>query len=277
MNKFRNVFSKTLRQSGKFVGTIGLAGLIMATSACGGSVEANPSNQTTPIPSGTVAASPKSSIAGTAVNGIPTKPELAYDGKNYYVQTTIADDDPAMTYNPNITTDVARNLFTPEELKEGQIFATKFVAEEVLDSTLNDNYSDKDTIDKWVTKNKEKFAPEQYDSFVKNLNRPYTNEDEVLVRGGYRENKYELTSGVEQTRILSRSITPTVIRADTIGGKPYVEYEAKVRVAYKVKVNGQDTVETVDAKLQTILYKDPTTGKWGIAGANNIFTPTFAG
>lgn len=272
IRSWKNALPATMRRTGKLVVAVGLAGVIMTTSACSGTSEVN-----TPVsPSATAASEIKSSVAGTVVNGIPTKPELAFDGKNYYVQTTIADDDPAMTYDRNITTDIARNLYTHEELADGQVFATKFVAEEVLDSTLNDNPTDKGTIEKWFAKNKENIDPEQHQSFVTALNEPPNGENEFLIRGDYRAGAYQLASGADQLRVLSRTITPTAIRADTIDGKPYVEYEAKVRVAYNAKINGLNSTETVDAKVQTTLRKDPTSGKWVIAGANNVFTPTTA-
>lgn len=266
----------TLRNPGKLLVVAGLAGVLMATTACGGAVEANPAATSAPIASETVAGPPKSSTAGTVVNGIPTKPELAFDGKNYYVQTTIADNDPAMTYDPAKSSRQANERFSPDELADGQKFATKFVVEEVLDSIINDNHGDKETVTEWLDANKDKLDPAQYASFADNLNAPYDPEDAFLLRGVHREGKYELVSGPDQTRVLSRTITPTVIRADTIESKNYVEYEVQVRVAYKVKLNGQDTVETVDAKIQTVLGKDPVTNKWFIAGANNKFTPTPA-
>lgn len=270
---WKSALPATLRRTSKVVGAVGLAGVIMATSACSGTSEAN-----TPAPSAssTVAAEPKSSIAGTVVNGIPTKPELAYDGKNYYVQTTIADDDPAMIYDEMKVRTNVFSLFSVDEIKEGQKLATKFVAEEVLDSTLNDNHADKETIDKWLAANKEKIDPAQYDLFAKHVHAPYNPDDSFLVMGVHREGKYELVSGPEQTRILSRTITPTVTRGDTIDGKKYIEYEVKARVAYKVKLNGQDTIETVDAVIQTILSKDTVTNKWHISGSTNKFTPTPA-
>lgn len=237
------------------------------TSACAGAA---------PVASETVSAEPKPSVAGTVVNGIPTKPELAFDGKNHYVQTTIADDDPAMIYDPATATDIAITLWREDELADGQKFATKFLAEEVLDSIINDNHADTGNIDKWLSAHKEKFDPAQYDGFAANLHRPYTPKDDVLLRGGYREGKYELVSGSDQTRIQSRTITPTLIRAQIKDGKPYVEYRAQVRVAYKVKLNGQDTIETVVAKVATVMSKDMQTNKWQIAGMWNEFTPNPA-
>lgn len=260
-----------MKNSRNAMTAIGIAAVLMLGTGCGGTT-----TPAAPIASETVSAEPKSSIAGTVVNGIPTKPELAFDGKNSYVQTTISDDDPAMIYDEMKVRTNVFSLFSVDEIKEGQKLATKFVAEEVLDSILNDNYADKETIAKWLDANKEKFDPAQYDNFAKHLNAPYNPDDPFLVMGVHREGKYELVSGPDQIRIQSRTITPTIIRGDTVEGKPYVEYEVKVRVAYKVKLKGQDTIETVDAVIQTTLGKDPVTNKWYISGSTNKFTPTPA-
>lgn len=248
---------------------IGLGAVLLLGTGCSATTPA----PAAPIASETVSAEPKSSIAGTVVNGIPTKPELAFDGKNYYVQTTIADDDPAMILDMNIVGQKARTLFTPEELKEAQQFATRYVAEEVLDSIMNDRPNDAETATRWLDANKDKFDPTQADDFVEYMNKP-ANLESFLLRGFYREGKYELVSGPEQTRVLSRTLTPVVIQGAVQNGTSYIEYEVQARVAYKVKLNGQDTVETVDARIQTTLSKKPATGKWVIAGADNKYTPT---
>jgi hypothetical protein len=284
---WKHTLPETLRRGRKTFGAIGVAGVIMATSACG---PAGDMNNPAPSPSVTISAEANSTVAGTVVNGIQTKKELANDGKVNYVQTSIADSDFASAYNPLIVTDIALKLHTPEELAEGQKVASRFVTEEVIDSTLNDNPSDQETINKWVEKNRSKFDPEQIDGFIKSLQTPAKNlenpsatsgtssvrQDTFLIRGSYREGKYTLVNGNNQTRVLSRTITPTAIRADTIGGKPYVEYESTIRVAYGVKINGVLSQEIVTGTVQTTLRKDPASGNWLIAGATNKFDITPA-
>lgn len=268
---WKHTLPETIRRSRKTFGAIGVAGVIMATSACGPAVD---NNNPPPSPSVTISAEAKSTVAGTVVNGIPTKGELANDGKGNYVQTTISSDDPANSWDSMKTTTKAHGLFTYDEFADGQRFAAKFVAEEVLDSEINDNPGNKEVIDRWVSKNGDKIDPAMRQAFVDSLSAPVANKEDFLVRGTYRQGKYDLVSGENQTRIASRTITPTAVRGDTINGKNYVEYEFDVNTTYNVKIDGRDAKEGITGKIQIIMGKNTTTNQWEIAGANNTFQVT---
>lgn len=268
---WKHTLPETIRRSRKTFGAIGVAGVIMATSACGPAVD---NNNPPPSPSVTISAEAKSTVAGTVVNGIPTKSELANDGKGNYVQTTLSEDDAANTWNPATTTPRASHYWSPEEMQDGQKFAAKFVAEEVLDSEINNNPGNQEVINRWVSKNGDKIQAVSRQDFIDSLKSPEANKEDFLVRGTYRQGKYELASGENQTRIASRTITPTAVRGDLINGKKYVEYEFDVNTAYNVKIDGRDAQEVVKGKFQITLGKNETTNQWEIAGANNKFEVT---
>lgn len=249
---------------------IGLGAVLLLGTGCSATTPA------APISSEAGSSESKPSIAGTVVNGIPTKPELAFDGKGKYVQTTLASDDPANTWDPAITTPRASHYWTVEEMQDGQKVAAKFVAEEVLDSEINDNPGSHEVIERWVSKNGDKIGAAARQAFIESLYVPEANKEDFLFRGTHRQGKYELVSGETQTRIASRTITLTALRGDLIEGREYVEYEFDVNTVYNAKVDGRDAQEVVTGKFQLILGKNATTNQWEISGANNTFQVTPA-
>lgn len=79
----------------------------------------------------------------------------ANNGKGDYLQITVQDNDPAITYNADVVMPEVASKFTPEEIAQAQKFAMTFVVEEGFDSTLNDGTN----ADEWLSRNVDKFSP----------------------------------------------------------------------------------------------------------------------
>lgn len=110
----------------------------------------------TPEPTVSTAAKPRAAdgtpLFGT--HGLKIKGP-ANNGKGDYLQITVQDNDPAITYNPEVVFPEVAAKFTPEEIAEAQKFAMTFVVEEGFDSTLNDGTN----ADEWLSRNVDKFSP----------------------------------------------------------------------------------------------------------------------
>lgn len=280
---WKHTLPETLRRTRKTMSAIGVAGVIMATSACGGTTgtaidhgTASPSSSPSISQSATPSATPKpvnSNGPGTVINGMPTKAELANDGKGEYVQTSISPDDPAFTYNPSIVDPSASGTYSPEDITAAQKVAVTFLAEEGIDSTLNNNPSDVSNQEAWWAKNKDRFAPTHQDEIhnailANDPNQPF------VFRGQYRAGKYDLASGPSTTHVLSRTITPVAIKAGNIKGESLLGVQSKVDFTLNAVSDGAPAKETVSGTVSYTLLKD-SSGKWLITGssANYNITP----
>lgn len=283
---WKHTLPETLRRTRKSLMAVGMAGAIMATSACGGSggqtvdhspsvVPSSPSISQTATPSADPSAIPSISSVkpGETINGIPTKTELANDGKGEYIQTTISPDDPALKYNPSIVDPGATGVYSPDEIAEAQKFAVTFIAEEGIDSTLNNNPGDEATQEAWWAKNKDKFTaadqPEIYRILKSNdPNLP------LVFRGQFRSTgKYDLASGPGATHVYSRTITPVSIKGGVINGQKLLGLQAKVDFALNANVNGGTVKEATTGLVSYTMTKDDS-GKWLMTGFESKFTTT---
>lgn len=148
-----------------------VVGSLLAVTAC--SVPAGPAPATESATTGPSASSPASAPAtpeptvstaakpraadGTPLfgtHGLKIKGP-ANNGKGDYLQITVQDNDPAITYNAEVVFPEVAAKFTPEEIAEAQKFAMTFVVEEGFDSTLNDGTN----ADEWLSRNVDKFSP----------------------------------------------------------------------------------------------------------------------
>lgn len=154
--------------------TIALTGVVaslLAVTACSAPTNPAPATDsattapsasapatTTPEPETTVSTAAKPRAADgtplTGTHGLKVKGP-ANNGKGDYLQITVKDNDPAITYNPEVVTPQIAAKFTPEEIASAQKFAMTFVVEEGFDSTLNDGTN----ADEWLSRNLDKFAP----------------------------------------------------------------------------------------------------------------------
>lgn len=175
--------------------SIGLAGLVVLFTGCG--IQG---------PGGTPedSHSPSASISPAAPAGPSiTGGEVIKTDKGEYLQSTIADDDPAMTYDPATAIGNPEDHVSREQIEKGQKFTVKFLAEEVMDSPLNNNASG---VDGWWSKNKDKFDPVYQDSIRKD----FDDGDGPAVRNKWQEDyepyDYEYIYSPTETRLSDRNI-----------------------------------------------------------------------
>jgi hypothetical protein len=147
----------------------GIVASLFAVTACSGPSTPTPATDsattsasaaatTAPEPEPTVSTVAKPRAADgtplTGTHGLKVKGP-ANNGKGDYLQITVKDNDPAITYDANVVTPQIAAKFTPEEIAEAQKFAMTFVVEEGFDSTLNDGTN----ADEWLSRNADKFSP----------------------------------------------------------------------------------------------------------------------
>jgi hypothetical protein len=277
---WKHTLPETLRRTRKSLMAVGMAGAIMATSACGGGggqaidpspsvVPSSPSISQTATPSPSAVPTSVGIAPGSLVNGIPTKKEVVNDGKGEYIPTTISPDDSALQYNPAIVDPSASSSYTPEEILEAQKTAVTFIAEENIDSTLNNNPGDKDAQEAWWAKNKDKFDPASQDKLYVSLKSNDPNQP-IVFRGQFRTNadgtdKYTLVSGSDKTHVYTRTITPTAIKAGVVDGRSLLGVQAKVEFALNADVNGNTVKEATSGDVSYTMIKN-SEGKWLITG-----------
>lgn len=283
---WKHTLPETLRRTRKSLMAVGMAGAIMATSACGGTggqtvdpspsvVPSSPSISQTATPSATPSSIPAvpAVTPGATVNGIPTKTEIANDGKGQYIQTTISPDDPALKYNPAIVEETASSAYSPEEITDAQKFTMTFIAEESIDSTLNNNPGNAEVQEAWWAKNKDNFDP-AYQAEAYNDLKGNDPSKPLVFRGQFRDGKYDLTSGADQAHVYSRTITPTRVLGGVVNGRQLIAFDAEVNFAMNAKVNGAVTQEATSGLVSYTLGKNESTGKWQIVGYTSNFSTT---
>lgn len=266
----------------KAIVPLGLALAMLSLSACQGSVTTSPSDSPsssvsiseTPSvsPSGTPSSS---SLAGTVINGIPTKKELAQDEKGVFIQTTISPEDPALQYNASIVDPSAIEAYGQEEVLEAQKFIVTHIAEEGLDSIMNGTKINTELSEKWWAANKDKYDP-QYSEVL--YNSIATNDKSLRPLYRYTGKNTELVYGADVTHVQSRKITPTAIKAGVLDGKMRLGFTVNTETVYNVKnvLTGEKTLNPSNGVFIYTLTKDEATGKWIISGFQNTYTDAVA-
>lgn len=239
--------------------------LFMVTSCNAGNTQGTPDSSSA---SSTTAAQ-STAKPGDVIKGIPTKSELVNNGKGDYIQTTISDDDPAMKFNPAlVTTPEASKLFTNAEMEDAQRFVMRYLAEEAIDSQINDNSTDTKNIDDWWAKNKDKMAPQYQEEFLATLKGD--DQTKALVfRTNFRT--YSLDYGKDKTRVFDRKLTVDKIQGGTINGSSVLIFDASGSFSMPAVVSGSVKKEDTSASFRLSVRKEPSTGKWVIVGAKNTF------
>lgn len=249
--------------------------MFLAITSCSAPAADNQTGDGSGTPVASSTASDEPTLAPViSTSGLPIKGP-ANDGHGDYLQTTIADDDPALTYNPAIVDPSATELFSVPEIKSLQQTLVRFIAEEAFDSTINGNPTSPDVIDAWFGRNKHKLDPSQADMFLNELK----SSDQTLAlvnRSVGRENRYQLSYGADQVHVLQRSIEPNKILGRAIDGVPYMALNATGTVTYSARVGGRDQQEKVEAEL-SYTCSQGSNGEWLIVGYQNTFYTTLAG
>lgn len=265
---WRHTLAETSRSWRKSFAAVGIAGSLMMTSACG--VGSNQPDST-PVPSPSVTISQEASPSPSAtpsvpVSTIPVK-EVANNGKGEYKQSTISPDDPALKYDPNVVSPDASAKFTPEDITAAQKTAITFLAEEGIDSTLNDGTD----VEGWFAKNKDKIAPELQDQIV-----PYikSGNDFVTTRSWDKSNSagWGYAYNKDQPRVKSRKIEVTGIRSEDSANGTSLIFNTDVDYVMAGK-NSAGVVKDINVKGQMMyaVRKDAATGNWLITGQKSNY------
>lgn len=256
----------------KVVAAAGIAGALIFTSACSASVAASPSGTSSPVGSASAAAtpsatpSPTGSFPYTLPSGLIAK-GIAYDGKGEYVQTSIADTDPAMKYSPVNTDAAAKAHYSEAELAEAQKVIVRFIAEEAIDSTLNGGSSD---VSGWFTAHKDQIHPLNQDLMLKDLkegNQFVARENWMAARPGVA-----YAHGDSTPRVTARTIAPLQLRYVTSPTLQGVMLDTNV--TYDMAVIYDEFGKKVQSTIAEISFaaaKDPADNKWKIAGYKTDF------
>lgn len=263
---WRHTLAETFRRGRKIFAATGIAGALIFTSSCSasGSLGASgPTDTSSPTTSISQTATPSPSAStptSTLPAGIIAK-GAANDGKGVYLQTSIADTDPAMKYTPAIADAGAKSHFSAAELAEAQKMAVKFIAEEAIDSTLNGGGTD---VDGWYAAHKNQILPQNQAIMLKDLK----SGKDVLARESWMASKpgYSYVHEANTPRVTSRTITPTKLRYVEGGGVQGVMLDTNVSYAMNVTGGSHSGVQTTTGNISFAVAKDPADGKWKIAG-----------
>lgn len=195
---------------------------------------------------------------------------IANDGKGDYLQTTIADTDPAMTYNPSIADDAAKSHYSEAELAEAQKVVVKFIAEEGIDSTLNGGSNN---VDGWYAAHKDEILPANQPVMLKDLK----DGKGILATETWMGSKagYSYVHGTDTPRVTERTITPEKLRYMEKNSVQGVMLDTKIN--YKMAVTGgtHGGLQSTHGEVSFSVAKDAADGgKWKIAGYNTAYHTT---
>lgn len=248
----------------QFIAAAGIVGALIATSACSASQAAAPAGASSEAGSSSKTAAPSASVAAvtfpyTLPSGLVAK-GVANDGKGVYLQTSVADTDPAMKYNPAITDAAAKAHYSVAELAEAQKAAVRFIAEEFIDSTLNGG-SD---VDGWYAAHKGEIHPLNQSSMLSDLK----SKNDILARERWMATRsgYSYVHGATTPRVTSRTITPTkfyYVQSSNLQG---VMLNTTAAYGMAVANGSHKSVQSTTAEISVAVAKDPSDGKWKIGG-----------
>lgn len=258
--------------SRNIIAATGIAGVLFFTSACSasevaptdGSASASVSAPVTTAPSSpTATEAPNAAPAGSLVlsnTGIISK-GIANDGTGNYLQTSIADTDPAMTYNPAITDEAAKAHYSEAELAEAHKVIVRFIAEESIDSTLNGGSTD---VDGWYAAHKDQIHPANQTIMFNDLKAgkdDVSREQWITKREGY-----SYLHGDTTQRISERTITPTQLYYVESSDLRGVMLDTTATWSMKVTGGAHTGIQYTTAEISYSAAIDPADGKWKIAG-----------
>ncbi|WP_284978675.1 hypothetical protein [Arthrobacter sp. fls2-241-R2A-200] len=248
----------------KVIFAAGVVGAVFFTSACSASEAASPTGTSSPSGSASAAAAPSATPSAvtfpyTLPNGLVAK-GVANDGHGDYIQTSIADTDPAMKYNPAITDDAAKAHFSEADLAEAQKVIVRFIAEEAIDSTLNDGTD----VDAWWAAHLDQIHPGNMVMLT-----DMKSSKDILARERWMATKpgFSYAHG-DKPRVTRRTITP--VKLGFVENGPLQGVMLGTTASYSMAVtSGPDQNST--AELTFTAAKDPADGKWKIAGYNTNY------
>lgn len=250
----------------KIIAAAGIVGVLIFSSACSASVAASPDGTSSPSESASATPTPSPTPTSLA-RGVVAK-DVANDGIGEYLQTSITDGDPAMQYDPAIVDDSAKAHFSEAELAEAQKVIVRFIAEEVIDSTLNGGTD----VDGWWAAHKDQIHPANQVMLT-----DLKSENDILARERWMAKRPGLSyaHGAGTSRVQERTITPLklyyVESAEAQGVMLDTQAFYEMPVTYGA---GNKKVQSTTAEISIAVAKDPADGKWKIAGYNTNFHTT---
>lgn len=259
----------------KTAAAAGLAGALLFTSACSTSETAAPDATAAPSATASQAPAPAPSadtvISKTLPSGLIAK-GVANDGKGDYLQTSIADTDPAMKYNPAITDSAAKAHFSEVDLAEAQKVIVRFIAEEAIDSTLNGARGD---IDGWFAAHKDQIHPVNQPIMLKDM-KGDNGDKSILDTESWMATKagYSYVHGASTPRVTARTITPTQLTYVESPELQGVMLDTKATYSMAVTGGSHGNVQRTTAEISFAAAKDAADGKWKIAGYNVAYHTT---
>lgn len=262
----------------KIIAATGIVGALIFTSACSTSVAASPADTSSPSSSTSATAVPSATPTLAAAPATPSSGEqlqastlgiigkgVANDGKGDYLQSSIADTDAAMQYNPAITDDAAKAHYSPEQLADAHKVIVKFIAEEAIDSTLNGGTD----VDGWFAAHKDQLHPVNQDAMLEVIKSP----DKAIVdREAWMLTPEKVASGysylhhANKSRVTARTITPLklyYVKDATLQG---VMLDTTAMWNMAVHNGHNNSLQSTTAEISFAVAIDPADGKWKIAG-----------
>lgn len=215
---------------------------------------------------------------GESMNQFPDN-GVKNDGYGSYLQSTVADDDPALKLSRNLVEPRVWNAgFTEEQITAGQAAVVRFIATEGIDSTLRapHNEDNQQVWDEWVAANKDKFS-DLAEFGLKGENWVIT-PDDLAVHGWPNgdpsgpadwksEIPFEYQYGEDKMRVVNRTIVPGAIKniemphyPATIGVNAFI-FEGTVSYAIKADINGAEGLESDEVEYRVEAELTPG-GEW---------------
>ena len=265
---WRHTLAETSRSWRKSFAAVGIAGSLLMTSACG--VGANHTDST-PVPSPSVSISQQASPSASAVPtqaapSVPVK-AVANNGKGEYQQTTISPDDPALKYDTRVVSPEAAAQFSPEDITAAQKTVITFLAEEGIDSTLNDG----NNVDGWWAANKDKIAPELQAPAYEYLKSGKT----FVARGSWDDANskgYTYTYNKDQPRVKDRKIDVLSVKTESNANGTSLIFNSNVDYVMAGKDSaGASHDINVKGTMMYAVRKDAATGNWLITGQKSSY------
>lgn len=273
-----NVKNTTSRKASHAVAATILTGVLLAITGCGATSNGTPAESQSPATESAIAqASPSATAAETPAETDPLKGThgltikgLAENEHGQYLQITIAPDDPALVYQPELVNPAISAAFTPEEIKEAQKFTMTFAIEEVIDSVLNGGY---EKGDEWFAENKDRI-----DASIQPTVMEYIKANKEFIHrkswGSDYSGKLNYVYDKDSTRIVGYGLRLTEVTQDPNALESIV---FRADYAYNIVTehlpNAKKFSLHVDGKLTLAAKKDPANpGKWLITGIHTNFT-----
>ena len=260
-----------VRDGGRRAAAVIVAAVLLFVTACAadgdpaagpGSASPSPSNIDTPVPS-----------AADYPDGIvPNGPSTI--GANRYILSTIADDDTAMQYDPNLATSDVKAAFTKDQLSDALQFIVRFLAENYVDTPLVNSAADDGKA--WFEQNKGILDPKNHDDYLMKLTTPGAGSapgspaGPVIPAVNFMDGDtvLEVVYSQDEPRVTERNINLTDISLSTSGDAIFFDFDLESRMQ-ATEANGDRPLwlyTTGPAELVVIENPD---GGWYIADYKN--------